>query len=732
MALPAVPLPPDSAYVSAHGPHLMQDGKRVRLWGAIGGFPGNNRRDIDPVLKRLEAMGFNAIRYWGVDQLDDAYARGDGSFTDRYDYLLAQAGRRGMRIWMPSITDGVAKATDHSVLDDPATSGAWQTAIGEGVPLRNHLAVIWDPRLKVLAKRRIERVANHVNRHNGLRLADDPTIAIWELTNEQWWFGHMVSGEFQRLPELFQKSLYQQWTAFLTRKYQTEANLRAAWLALLPEESLAEGRILLLPLRSNVEVGTQQAALGVAQRAGVPPRYTVDDFATQRGRDVIEFLLELWIGAKREQHQLVKSLGKSMRLSPLVWDTGIGYEIQAQFMQQHADAISHCTYITGFHLDSTTRRFPWFSGLEEPPRIFWNVPWVEHNRHPSKPYLVYETQMEQPSKFRAEYPLRIAALAAIQDWDAVCWHYYGGVPDSTQPAPYSKALDYTQSHSTAHPQGYHYQFDEVQMSAMRAAAEVFKNGHASPVPSPTRFIFGQRSLTDPRSMEYGTSYGANGLRMAPTTYRYGVRLEIDTAREDDAIIGPSIVPRVYEPGPVKPTEQIEYDRQQGSLVIDTPGAVSFVGFLANRADPTGFAFRQGVRLESVTFQNPPNLQFPVTEQERYVAFTLATTDGKPFRETRRAVLSLVSTSFNRGFRLDPGKFVSEFRWQANPGAIVALGEAPVDVVRVGATVVAPALDGMNYRMLDWELRELSRGVVRGGRLSVPIDRPVWTVEFTRP
>ena len=168
----------------------------------------------------------------------------------------------------------------------------------------------------------------------------------------------------------------------------------------------------------------------------------------------------------------MKTWGDSCKYAPLVWDTGIGYEIQAQFMQQHAGAIAHDTYMTGFHHDPTAKRYPWYSGLEELPRTCWDVPWIEHNRMEGKPYFVYETQIEQPAKYRAEFPMRIASLGAIQDWDAVCWHLFGAIPDAKAVNPYDGWMDVTDA--GGHPQGYHFRKDEVQMSAMKSGSGGFQ------------------------------------------------------------------------------------------------------------------------------------------------------------------------------------------------------------------------------------------------------------------
>jgi hypothetical protein len=436
----------------------------------------------------------------------------------------------------------------------------------------------------------------------------------------------------------------------------------------------------------------------------------------------------------------------------MVWDTGVGNEMQSQYIQQFGDAIAHCQYQQGIGWDPTDRRFPWRSMLEEAPRLSPNREWetVEHPRHPDKPFLMYENQIHNPAKYRAEYPMLVASLGAVQDHDAIIWHYFGGVPDSTQERPYDKAMDYSSSQNP-HPQGFHFQYDAVQMSSMAAAAEVFKNGALEPAPKPTTFIFGRKSLHNIRMVNYGDV----APLFLPTTYRYGVRLLIDPKRDDDEIVGPTYYSRYYEPNPYAPTRQITYDRQNGCLMFDSPSAAMFVGFLASRpkvgtttlkmvsevrplvrvanagpAPVESVAFASGVQLSDVCVRNDEGIAYPVKDDERFVEFALASCDGLPLEKTKRARLSLVSTSFNSGFKLDESKLRERF-WWSGKGATVSLGKLPVLHARVGAHVAGAAINGMTYRMLDWHMNQIASGKVEGSSLVIPADKPVFIVELAR-
>jgi len=216
-------------------------------------------------------------------------------------------------------------------------------------------------------------------------------------------------------------------------------------------------------------------------------------------------------------------------------------------------------------------------------------------------------------------------------------------------------------------------------------------------------------------------------------------VEIDSTREEDEIIGPSVRPNVYESDPLRPTPEIAFDRKRGHVLFDAPGAVAYTGFFAQYgADRIDFG--NGVRFSDVAIVNPPDMPYPVAADEQYVSLALASTDGLPLAETKRALLSAVSTSFNSGYALDltrsnqgmqrdgpkdvpPREFWGA--WAAKPGT------TPVLVARVGVTVQAPSLDGMRYVLRDWHLREIGAGTVEGGVFRLSPEQPAFVVEFLR-
>jgi hypothetical protein len=777
------PLPPDDQYVVIQDGHLSVGGQRVRIWAAIGKLHADSkvtdkdtpeqrkekvarsRQSTDALLDRFEDLGFNGFRLWRGFNTPVNYTPGDGSAADDVDYFLAQASKRGMKVWLAGLNNaGDVKPSDVDIIEDPATADAWTQAVeamtkdeqgkAKKWDLRNNVARFWDPRLEALAISRMKNVATHVNRHTGLRWCDDPVFGVWELSNEEWWMRKMVAGQWQKLAPFFRNSLVAKWNTFLKDKYGSDDKLKAAWGNLLAGESLDNGSVLLLPMAGKSSpAASLNDASDVAKQSvqAMDADYEREDFSEARGSDVMEFFVGLHVSHKQREHQALKDLGKSTRLSPWIYDTGIGYEIQSQFLHQNADASAHDAYVNGTgpnqdrlaaiekstreaktehlrnvaqqeleRISANTADGRWVQWLLKPPGISQGVPWLEHNRVIGQPYLAYETQIQQPAKYRADFPLRIAALASIQDWDWICWHYFGGGAEDNagqDPRHFEKAMDIT---TGSHPQGYHYTYDEVQNAMMRAGAWLWRNQALDPAKNPTQFIFGRKALHDPASMDYAGSYGAMGLDMLYTVYQYGVRLKIDPTREDNEVIGPVVkFADRHTHNPYTPTDQITFDWKKGFLEMDAAQGVTWTGLLANYGDQVKFD-NADVTISNVSINNPDGIYEPVREDEKYIAFSLYSQDGKPLAQTSKASMSIVSTSFNTGFALGTGK-----------DSPTKKGDTPVLVARVGATITAPALEGMKYTLRDWSMQKIGEGVVTGGKLTVPNDQPIFVIELAR-
>ncbi len=762
-------LPPDAHYVQVKDGHLSLAGERVRYWGFIGhwGLPGGPVRDanlvkpddsaevrakksakthevIDAMADRVKALGFNFARVWNMAITND-YVPGDGSETDINAYALAALDRNGIRVWATPFGDYGKADPDKDVglVDDPATAAAWSEAVRsmKDRSPRNADVGAWDPRMRAVHRREMTREANWTNKYKkgAPRLGDDPQNAIWELTNEEWMFSHLVNGSWQSLPRFFVAGLEQTWCRYLKKKYGSDDALTQAWGFLLPAESIDRNTVLLAPLAqpSDGKAFNDGNAAAVAALTARKQTFGRDDFTRQRGADVMQFFVELQTSYKIDRRDHAKTLGKSLRLSPLVLDTGEGFRIQSLWMQQQGDAVSMCSYIWQVAADRQQPGFPFMSGLNEPPRMAMGIPWMEVGRVPGKPFLVYEFQMNNPDKYRAEVPFRIAADGAIQDWDLINWHLFGGPADPADPKGYDGGLSnsvFDPAWAGATVEGVHFKNDEIYAAAMKSAGALFINGALKTADKPTVMTFGTKSLYDPVSADYGRSFGDLGPKIAPTVFRYGCHMLVDPTKSEDTVVGPTVERGLMEANPVRPTSQIAYDWQRGNLRLDAPGGVSWTGFFARHGGPV--AFSNGIVMDQVEVINDPGVNYPVTPEELYVSFAVAAQDGKPLAETKQAIMTLVSTSFNYDFKLDEEKvaagnlgYTGKPYENMNMGGNVP-GKPAVAYVRAGARIATGPLKGMRFRMIDWHFTEIASGTL-GASLVIPADKPVFTIELTR-
>jgi hypothetical protein len=128
-----------------------------------------------------------------------------------------------------------------------------------------------------------------------------------------------------------------------------------------------------------------------------------------------------------------------------------------------------------------------------------------------------------------------------------------------------------------------------------------------------------------------------------------------------------------------------------------------------------------VVLANITHRDPAGTPYPSKPDERFLCFTLASEDGQPLDQCRRAVISLVGSSFNTGLKIDDAQ-----------RKVLDYGTAPVLVTRVGAALTAPQLAGMKWRMIDFNENLLAHGTIAAtGQLLIPADQPVFVIELNR-
>jgi len=213
--------------------HFAVNGQRIRFWGTNcvteSAFPAADKAPF--LAARLRKMGFNLVRLHHMDNPWSSYSLFERDADTRHlntamlgrlEKYIAEMKKNGIYVNVNlhvsrtfNSRDGVAGAD--SIAD-----------YGKAVSY-------FDRSLWPLYKEYASQLLTHRNPYTGLRLVDDPVMAMVEITNEnslyRWWRDGLLKpfAAGGRLTLRHAQMLDQQWLAFLQQKYGSTAQLRSAW-----------------------------------------------------------------------------------------------------------------------------------------------------------------------------------------------------------------------------------------------------------------------------------------------------------------------------------------------------------------------------------------------------------------------------------------------------------------------------------------------------------------------
>ncbi len=427
------PQPEDFVTVRRNELHLGE--QPLRFWGAT--LPArllSPDPDAPPERVEAEAMRYLAtLKFLGINliRIDVGPTETDGPKADLW---IERARRAGVRLWVGDLSRTVSPVTpaDAGVLDDPASAAAWRRAVeaaqasGQGVLLANSVATVWEPRLEILLLRRLRGAMRRFNDLTGLRWADDPTLAVWELAGSERWLERVYSGEWLELPAYFRWLLSDRWNTWLYRRYASDELLQTAWGSLLPYESLADQSVLLLPLGTPFATGPAR-----------PP-------VTARQADTRQFLEELWTHHKRRLEAQARLWGASPRQAPLLRELACAGR----------DSLSGAVVPTALRL-SVSELVRHLAQIGDMPTDQPATP-VQSLPGPA-PQLLLIAPETAAGRQRVDGPWRVLTLGT--PWSAVCWEH---VSERTDGPPH----------------------DSAWRASLAAAGLAFRRQLAIPVPEP--------------------------------------------------------------------------------------------------------------------------------------------------------------------------------------------------------------------------------------------------------
>jgi hypothetical protein len=654
--------PTPGVYTTLKDGHLYYGQQRLRLWGVVGA----------PHPDRLVKMGFNAERIWeprveisknktnfytaeSLKRGEAAtYTKGDGSMIDQWDRRFADDKAHGLFVMFAALQNGmpvVPLAADDSFIapghepgSDAGDWQAWKKAIltPKIEPLLPRIAVI-DDRLLAIRKRAARNLLTHVNQYTGKPYGQDEAIAVYEVFNENGFCRVALEGEYEKWPAFFQEEFRAKWNGWLKGRYHDDAALMAAWGKTAAGESLAQSTVKLGPTLQN--------------RASASP---------SRASDFVRFVIEIDHHFQEDFRAYCRTLappGIGVNVAPFSFDTQYRPHMAWNYANSLGDV--NCFGMYFWELSSS---------LSRPPSAYV----IDSNTTQGAATILYETNCGRPDPYRAEYPLKLAALASWQDWDGIFWHYWSQSeePDeaylTTPMAPPAKSHYWT---------AVQHQNDPVMCSAMSIAGQIFLRHDIHPATQPAVFEVGAKAL-------FGYDHYA-GAGVARQTFVRGATIRF-RADSPSGISLDGAAPPENQPltDAVASGDQILWDWPNGRLIIDTPTAKAYVGKFRGP-----FKFKDGIVLGDVSTPS--------------VSFAMASRDGKPLvgpDASHQIYVMAVADARNTDFRFNYDVKGGPLE-QAN--AVSNRGRAPVLVDPVHYRVWFPAnLQGSfaEYDFADRQVR----------------------------
>ncbi|HYT95341.1 MAG TPA: carbohydrate binding domain-containing protein, partial [Gemmataceae bacterium] len=226
-ALNPTPAGNNGVVASRDGHFYDEKGRRVRFLGVNFCYRANfpDKADAEKVAARLRKYGINIVRLHALDGdqhlgsiFDPAFKdtqHFDKDKLDRLDYLVAQLKRNGIYV----------NVNLHVTRNFTAADG-----LPEPEKLRHGGGVhYFDPRVIELQKKYARDLLTHTNPYTKTRYAEEPAVAVVELTNESTLVGAAWGDKLRQLPPSYRDELTRQWNAWLKARYTDTDGLKKAW-----------------------------------------------------------------------------------------------------------------------------------------------------------------------------------------------------------------------------------------------------------------------------------------------------------------------------------------------------------------------------------------------------------------------------------------------------------------------------------------------------------------------
>jgi hypothetical protein len=572
------------------------DGTPARFWGIdiyrAAALPA--KEDADAFAATIAAWGFNMVRLHHIDDPGVGLVnprRGepgqptlDPATLDRLDFFLARLKAHGVYFFLETATLRQLTAAD---------------GVGEpgGAPLGHKLVPMWRPEWLDAHLRWFETLWGRTNPYTGVRFADDPQVALVELTNEHSLLMFWGPG-LEALPSAHLQALDARWNSWLKQRYADDAALRAAWTD-APRAGLQTGESL---------------ATGTVRRDPQSPGF-FPAWPTRRIEDLYDFYASLEVAYFDALASKARALGFTVPIDPT-----LAYEQPEVAVLRQPYPLGDTHFEWDFASGDRLRAESALANPRSQQLLAQAVRAVE-----GKAMSISEVNHPFPNPYMAEGPLLWATYASLQGWDIVLWNDY--VPLRTSDGSLEDVFDVRGA--------------PVKIVQMASASSAFRTGAIPEAPG--RFYLNHSPEAVRRSAGTGRAELPELLSDVAFFLSNRIRTTFDPA------------PRANKPG--TPATGVGWWSDPGLLVLDQPTLQARVGPPLVGSPTVGAGPAAPSRLD--------------VQLQDWAAVTLATVDGKPLAQSRRALLTVGTREESTGMA-----------WQDHGRQVRAWG--------VGPQLVAPA------------------------------------------
>jgi hypothetical protein len=212
-----------SGFIIAKDGHLRAGDQRIRLLGVNLCFEANfpKHEDADQIAPRMARFGINCVRFHHMDTnaspqglLKDDRRTIDPAQLERLDYLISRLKANGI----------YADLNLHVGRNFPGLPEAGGISFDKAL---DHFV----PQMIESQHEYARDLLTHVNPYTGKSYADEPAVALIEISNEDGLIREWLWGNLDALPSFYERELTRQWNDWLKARYAGAAALRAVWNA---------------------------------------------------------------------------------------------------------------------------------------------------------------------------------------------------------------------------------------------------------------------------------------------------------------------------------------------------------------------------------------------------------------------------------------------------------------------------------------------------------------------